>query len=109
MNRKPRAITALLLCTCLLVLGGCNKEDKNKADNDKSSEETKAINEGEYSALLPFSVSDAGQKHAQMQRSIFPVRPMPFEAGNIWITIPWMPPRITAVCWGEQARKMPTV
>lgn len=70
MNRKPRAITALLLCTCLLVLGGCNKEDKNKADNDKSSEETKAINEGEYSALLPFSVSDAGQKHAQMQTNL---------------------------------------
>lgn len=70
MNRKPRAVPILLLCSCMLVLGGCNKEDKNKADNDKSSEETKAINEGEYSALLPFSVSDAGQKHAQMQTNL---------------------------------------
>ena len=39
MNRKPRAVPILLLCSCMLVLGGCNKEDKNKADNDKSSEE----------------------------------------------------------------------
>ena len=70
MNWKPRAVPILLLCSCMLVLGGCNKEDKNKADNDKSSEETKAINEGEYSALLPFSVSDAGQKHAQMQTNL---------------------------------------
>ena len=67
---EPRAVPILLLCSCMLVLGGCNKEDKNKADNDKSSEETKAINEGEYSALLPFSVSDAGQKHAQMQTNL---------------------------------------
>lgn len=53
-----------------LILSGCSKEDKNKAESDKSSEETKAINEGDYSALLPFSPSDAGQKHAQMQTNL---------------------------------------
>ena len=126
MNRKPRAVPILLLCSCMLVLGGCNKEDKNKADNDKSSEETKAINEGEYSALLPFSVSDAGQKHAQMQTNLsdtltigtglmelskeyFSSKTYAFRVENIWITIHWMPPRITADCWGERARKMQTV
>ena len=70
MKMKPRALSIAFLCAMLGLLGGCSKEDKNKADNDKSSEETKAINEGDYSALLPFSASDAGQKHAQMQTNL---------------------------------------
>ena len=46
MKMKPRALSIAFLCAMLGLLGGCSKEDKNKADNDKSSEETKVSTRG---------------------------------------------------------------
>lgn len=70
MKAKAKTLSIFLSCALLVFLTGCDAGDKNKADNDKSSEETKAINEGDYSALLPFTPSDAGMKHAQMQTNL---------------------------------------
>lgn len=64
--RSKAKITTALLCVMLVTLSGCSGNDEKKADKEKTSEETTAINEGEYSALLPFKPSDAGQKHTQM-------------------------------------------
>lgn len=54
----------------LLLLSGCSSDDDKKNKVEKTTEETKAINEGDYSALLPFSPSDANQKHAEMNTNL---------------------------------------
>lgn len=64
--RVKAKLTTALLCAMLVAVSGCSGNDEKKADKEKTSEETTAINEGDYSALLPFKPSDAGQKHTQM-------------------------------------------
>ena len=67
-NLKTGLISTM--CIMLLLISGCNNDSKNQTKKENNSEETKVINEGDYSALLPFTPSDAGQKHAQMQTNL---------------------------------------
>lgn len=64
--RRNTKISSVLLCIMLIALSGCSSKDEKKSNSAKTSEETKAINNDDYSALLPFKPSDAGQKHTQM-------------------------------------------
>lgn len=63
MKMKYRIVCVLCV---LLVISACGKKGETAVDANKHIEETKGINEGDYSALLPFLPSDAGQKHVQM-------------------------------------------
>lgn len=65
---KWRSIGALLLVGCLF-LGGCDNDSDDPVKNE-SSKETHAINDDDYSALLPFNVSDARYIHADMKTSL---------------------------------------
>lgn len=70
MRKIAKRILITSMCSCLLLLSGCSSEDDQKTDTEKTTEETKAINEGDYSAVLPFSPSDANQKHSQMNTNL---------------------------------------
>ncbi len=70
MKMNPKTWLVSILCVMMLLVSGCNNDSNNQSDTENSSDETKAINEGDYSALLPFTPSDAGQKHAQMQTNL---------------------------------------
>lgn len=54
---------SIIMLLLVFALSGCNnkQDDNKKTDNTK---ETQAINEDDYSALLPFNVSDARYMHA---------------------------------------------
>lgn len=65
---KWRSIGALILVGCLF-LGGCD-DDKKDPQKSESAKETHAINDDDYSALLPFNVSDARYIHADMKTSL---------------------------------------
>lgn len=54
----------MLGCCGIFALSGCNSTSKDSG-NQQKTEETTVINEGDYAALLPFTPSDASQKHAQ--------------------------------------------
>lgn len=60
---------AILLCTCfIVVLTGC--DSKKNTESEVSLEQTQAISEDEYAALLPYKSSDASTKHAQVQSNL---------------------------------------
>mgnify|MGYP000370450286 FL=1 len=55
----------LIALSGVLLLSGCNNSDDKKKDKN-DGKETVAIREGDYTALLPFDVSDARLKHMTM-------------------------------------------
>lgn len=59
----------VITLTALLLLSGCNNADDKKKDKT-DGKETVAIRDGDYTALLPFDVSDARLKHMSTQTGL---------------------------------------
>lgn len=55
-----------LLLTAVLLLGVSGCKEKSAVQNSDNTEETEALQEGDYSALLPFEAGTARNKHAAL-------------------------------------------
>lgn len=66
-HNKRKRFLILSLCGILFLLGGCQQNEEEDPDN---MVETKALEEGEFGATLPFQSSDSRQQHQLRSRSL---------------------------------------
>lgn len=92
--------TGILLCCLMVVLvSSCKKDDDDDNTTTNANEETVAIQEGDYPALLPFQASDARYKHSQLSNNLMDT--FNINAGLMAMSKEHFPPDIYAYKEGQ--------